>query len=105
MKALLERVLQVRPEEWPATLLALAAAFLTLFAAVFSRTVADAMFLGEFGIFIHVHLVNAYGVAHLRGHFFKHGGQGFARPAPRCPEIDHNGVSRICGGIGKRFLI
>ena len=47
MKALLERVLQVRPEEWPATLLALAAAFLTLFAAVFSRTVADAMFLGD----------------------------------------------------------
>ncbi len=48
MKGFLGRVLQIEPEEWPATLLALSSAFLTLFAAVFSRTVADAMFLAEF---------------------------------------------------------
>lgn len=48
MKGFLERILQIRPGEWPGTLLALSSAFLTLFAAVFSRTVADAMFLAEF---------------------------------------------------------
>ena len=42
------RVLQVRPEEWPATRLAVAFAFLTLFTAVLSRTVADALFLSTF---------------------------------------------------------
>ena len=42
------RVLQVRPEEWPATRLAVGFAFLTLFTAVLSRTVADALFLSTF---------------------------------------------------------
>ena len=42
------KVLQVRPEEWPATRLAVGFAFLTLFTAVLSRTVADALFLSTF---------------------------------------------------------
>jgi len=67
--------------------------------------IADAVFDGEIGLFIHVDFYDLDGAAFFSGDFIEDRAQHLAGAAPLCPEIDHHGNGglqdiRSEGGFG-----